>query len=77
VSAPNRTLTLAFTIPRGRVSGLMGVLHFLQTKYAHMEITLHLRDGALSDQELEEKVMEAFRQMGITLRIDPGATPWE
>jgi len=53
------------------------VLNFLQTKYAHMEITLRLRDGALSDQELEEKVMEAFRQMGITLRIDPGATPRE
>jgi hypothetical protein len=63
-----KQLSFSFTVPKGKVSGLMGVLNFLQGKYEHMNISLHLDKGQMTDQEYEDKVKEAFRQMGIDLK---------
>lgn len=60
-----RQLHFNFVLPKGKVSGLMGVLNFLQHHYNHVEISLRLDDGQLSEEEFEEKVKEAFRQLGI------------
>ncbi len=62
-------LSLQFETPKGKLSDLMRVLNYLQSRYEQMEITLNLRNGSLSDQELEDKVREAFRQMGVELNI--------
>lgn len=56
-----------FVVPKGKVSSLMGVLNFLQSRYNRVEISLNLGDGQLSEQEFEDKVKEAFRQMGIDI----------
>lgn len=61
-------LRLNFVVPKGKVSNLMGVLNFLQSRYNRVEISLNLGDGQLSEQEFEDKVKEAFRQMGIEIR---------
>jgi len=60
-------LSLNFVVPKGKVSSLMGVLNFLQNRYNLIEISLHVADGQLSDQEYEDKIMEAFRQMGVDI----------
>ena len=61
-------LDFDFIVPKGKVSNLMGVLNYLQSKYEHMGVTIHLDRGQMTEQEYEDKVKEAFRQMGI--RID-------
>lgn len=43
----------------------MGLLNYLQSRFARLEISLRLEQGSLSEQEMEDKVREAFRQMGI------------
>jgi len=60
-------LDFNFTVPKGKVASLMGVLNYLQSKYEHMDISLHLDKGQMTDQEYEDKVKEAFSQMGIDL----------
>lgn len=60
-------LSLNFELPKGKVSSLMGVLNFLQSRYNSMKVTLELSDGILTEQEYEDKIKEAFRQMGIEI----------
>jgi hypothetical protein len=60
-----KQMNFNFVIPKGKVSGLMGVLNYLQSKYETMTISLKLENGQMTEQELEDKVKEAFRQMGI------------
>lgn len=64
------SLTLKLTVPKGKVSSLMGVMNLLQSRFQHMEITLHVDEGQLSEQEYEDKVMETFRQMGVSVNLD-------
>jgi Protein of unknown function (DUF499) len=63
-----RQLSFNFTVPKGKVSGLMGILNYLQSKYEHMDVSLHLDRGQMTEQEYEDKVKEAFRQMGIDIK---------
>lgn len=63
----HKQLSFNFVVPKGKVSNLMGVLNYLQSKYEHMDISLHLDRGQMTDQEYEDKVKEAFRQMGIQI----------
>ena len=60
-----RTVTLRFTVPKGQVASLLGVLNLLQYRFGRLEITVRASDGEMSEQEYENKVMEAFRQMGV------------
>ena len=56
-----------FVVPKGKVSSLMGVLNFLQSCYNRLELSVNVGEGQLSEQEYEDKVKEAFRQMGIEI----------
>jgi hypothetical protein len=60
-------LTLRFGIPRGRVSQIMGVMNYLQSKFQSLDIELTARDGSLSQKEYSEKVKEALRQLGVVV----------
>ena len=60
-----RHVHLRLTVPRGKVSGLMGVMNLLQHKFNRLEITLLADEGSISEQEYEDKIREAFRQLGI------------
>ena len=62
---PRRRLRLQFTVPKGKVSGLMGVMNLLQHKFDRLEVVLAAEQGAISEQEYEDKIQEAFRQLGI------------
>jgi hypothetical protein len=62
---PRRHLRLRFTVPKGKVSGLMGVMNLLQHKFDQLDVVLAAEHGEISEQEYEDKIQEAFRQLGI------------
>jgi len=59
------SLRLRFLVPKGKVSSLMGLLNFLQLKFDRMGLELSVEDGAISERDYEEKVIETFRQIGV------------
>jgi len=60
-----RSLRLQFTVPKGKVAGLMGVMNLLQHRFNRLEIVLSAAGGWISEQDYEDKIREAFRQLGI------------
>ena len=56
---------LKFTIPKGKVSGLMGVMNLLQSNFENLQIELQATGGQMSNQDYEDKIKEAFVQLGI------------
>jgi hypothetical protein len=56
---------LKFTVPKGKVSSIMGVMNLLQSKFSRLEIELLAAGGSISEQDYDDKIEEAFRQMGI------------
>lgn len=65
-----RQLRLRFSVPKGKVSGLMGVMNLLQHNFDQLEVTLSAESGSISEQEYEDKIQEAFRQLGIEAHKD-------
>jgi hypothetical protein len=61
------SVTLKFSVPKGKVSNIMGVMNLLQSKFSTLEINLTARDGKMSQQDYEEKIEETFTQLGIKL----------
>jgi len=60
-------LELKFKIPRGKISQLMGVMHFLQSKFQSLEMEIRAKDGSMSEDEYSNKIKEALRQLGIEI----------
>ncbi len=60
-----KRLQLEFIVPKGKVSSLLGVLNFLQAKFSKLKIAVSAEEGEISEQEYDDKVEEAFRQMGV------------
>lgn len=58
---------LKFQVPKGKISNIMGVMNLLQNKFETLQIELIACDGNMSEQDYEDKIKEAFRQMGIEL----------
>jgi len=65
-----KALRLSFTIPMGKVSNILGVMNFLTNRFKKVDITIEAQDGALSEQDYENKIKEAFEQIGVELRED-------
>ncbi len=63
-------LLFRFIIPRGKVTDIMRIMNYLQTKFGTIEIELIATEGKISNREIEEKVKEAFRQMGIEVELE-------
>ncbi len=42
-------------------------MNLLQSKFETLEIELMAHEGSISDQDYEDKIEEAFRQLGINL----------
>jgi hypothetical protein len=60
-------VNLKFTIPKGKVSNIMGIMNLLQLKFDVLEIEINARKGAIKTQEYEDKILEAFSQLGIKI----------
>ncbi|MEO0292626.1 MAG: DUF499 domain-containing protein [candidate division WOR-3 bacterium] len=56
---------LSFDIPKGKVSEVLRIINFLQQKFEIINLEIKARDGKISEQDYENKVKEALRQLGI------------
>lgn len=64
-------LSLSFVIPRGKLSDVMGVLRLLSERFQRIEFELRAVEGEISENEIEERIKEAFNQMKIEVNITP------
>ena len=64
VHTKNR-VELRFKVPKGKVSSIMGVMNLLQSKFDSIQIEIVATDGEISERDYDDKIMEAFRQLGI------------
>ncbi len=62
-----KEIHLQFTVPKGKVAGLMGVMNLLQLNFDNLQIELRATDGEMSEQDYEDKIKEAFAQLDIDL----------
>ncbi len=60
-------IQLRFQVPKGKIANIMGVMNLLQSKFETLEIELIANEGTISEQDYEDKIKEAFRQLGIEL----------
>ena len=58
---------LKFNIPKGKVSGIMGVMNLLQSNFENLQVELRATGGQMSNQDYEDKIREAFVQLEIDL----------
>ena len=42
-----------------------GIMHLLQSKFQSLEVTLTAWEGAISEQDYDDKIREAFQQLEI------------
>lgn len=63
-----QTLHLKFSIPMGKVSNILGVINFLTSRFKKVEIVIEANEGTISEQDYENKVKEAFDQIGVKLK---------
>lgn len=65
--AGHDSVQLKFNIPKGKVSGIMGVMNLLQSNFDTLQVELRATGGKMSDQDYEDKVKETFAQLEIDL----------
>jgi len=57
-----------FIIPKERVSALMGLENYIQTKFDKSEIKIDASDGTIEEGEYEDNIKEALKQLGIDIK---------
>ncbi|VVB90090.1 Uncharacterised protein [uncultured archaeon] len=60
-------IQLRFHVPKGKIANIMGVMNLLQSRFETLEIELIANEGSISEQDYEDKIKEAFKQLGIEL----------
>lgn len=63
-------LLFRFIVPKGKVADIMRIMNYLQSKFETLEIELIATDGKISNQEIEDKIKEAFRQLEIEISLE-------
>ncbi len=46
----------------------MGVMNLLQSKFENLYMEIDATEGVITEQDYEDKIKEAFRQLGIEVR---------
>ncbi len=62
-----KELNLRFNLPKGKASEILRTINYIQQKFNKTEISIRALDGTLSEQDYENKILEALRQLGINL----------
>lgn len=55
-------------IPKGKVSQILGLLNYLQSKFDSIEIKIVAEEGAIEKEDYENKIKEALRQLGSEIK---------
>jgi len=58
-------IKLHFSVPRGKISSIMGLMNFIQSKFEKLDVTLSASEGSITNEEIEDKIKETFMQLGI------------
>ena len=66
---PMNKIHVRFKVPEGKVASLIGVLNLLKSKFGILEIELEGIEGSMTYQEFDDKIQEAFDQLGIELEV--------
>jgi len=56
-----------FQIPKGKVSDILGLLNYLQSKFEKTIIKITALEGEITKSDFEDKIAETLRQLGIDL----------
>jgi hypothetical protein len=59
---------MKFVLPKGKAANMLGVINYIQSKFQKLEVRLLAEEGSLTEQEYEDKILEAFSQSGIELK---------
>lgn len=60
-------LDLRFNLPKGKASEILRTINYIQQKFNKTELCIRASDGSLTEQDYENKILEALRQLGINL----------
>ncbi len=60
-------LQIKFRLPNDKLSDVLSVIRLLQTKFESTKLAILFENGGMSKSDFEDKVEEAFTQMGIDL----------
>ncbi|MDI6716325.1 MAG: DUF499 domain-containing protein [Actinomycetota bacterium] len=63
----HKEIELNFEVPTGKAFDVARVLNYLRTKFSKVKVVISAKDGQISEQDYEDKVKEAFKQMGIDI----------
>lgn len=63
-------LRIRFNLPFGKASNLFGLFNLLQQRFRTLRITIEASEGNISEDEVEDKVRETFRQIGAKAEIE-------
>jgi len=61
------SLNFKFQVPKGKVASLLGLLNLLQQRFNTMFLSIQVKDGEMSKDDIENKIKETFRQMGVNV----------
>jgi len=67
VVSPIKEVHLRFAVPRGKVSQIMGIMNFLQSRYNSIYLELRASEGTMTKEEYSDKIKEALRQLGVRI----------
>ncbi len=45
-------------------------MNLLQSKFNVMEVSISAQDGSISEQDIEDKIGETFRQIGVDFKLE-------
>lgn len=63
------SIYLNFEIPKGKVSDVARIINYLQQVFGVIQLEVKAMSGKISKQDYENKVEEAFRQIGIRINV--------
>lgn len=58
-------VSLEFEVPRGKISQLMGMMSYLQSKFHDLRITVSATEGSISEDDYVNKIKETLKQLCI------------
>jgi hypothetical protein len=48
----------------------MGIMNFLQSKFKNLKVKIDASEGSISEEDYQNKIKEALRQLGIDMDND-------
>jgi hypothetical protein len=60
-------VSFGFDVPRHKISQVMGIMNYLESKFQTLHMTITAKEGTLSEDEYSNKIREALRQLGVDL----------